>query len=307
MEKDVTVHIYVLNWNQPELTVDCVQSLLNQTASIDSRIFIIDNGSTDESVNIFFQQFPKINVIRNDTNLGFQGGMNSGIQHALEAGVEYLLLLNNDTIAHPNMLQSLIDNFPEDADLVSPGIYFYENRELLCSLGGNFNPIFLEVLGKPTTYYNPPKIVQRYEFLPSHAWLIKTEVFNSVGLLDEIFFPIYYDDLDFCLRLKRLGHHAYLIPQAKIYHRASMSVGGRNSPKERYLMARNSGYYFRKNMKFWQTPLIFCFRIGSGINWTFRLLLQKNYESIKSYWKGFNEGWFNKLPKKKEKGENFNP
>jgi len=301
MNKDVVLNIYILNWNQPELTLGCVHSLLNQSGSLDYRIFIIDNGSTDDSVKIFNQNFPNIDVLRNESNLGFQGGMNRGIQHAQAAGVEYTLLLNNDTIAHPAMLQTLLENFPKDAALVSPGIYFYENRELLCSLGGDFHPILLEVLGKPDAFYYPPKEIQRYEFLPSHAWLIKTEVFDTVGLLDEIFFPIYYDDLDYCLRLKHLGYSAYLIPQAKIYHRVSMSVGGRNTPKERYLMARNSGYYFRKNMKLWQAPFIFCFRIGSGIYWTFRLMIKKNRESIKSYWKGFKDGWFRKLPEKNKK------
>lgn len=290
------LHIYVLNWNQADITVGCVRSLVNLSSPIPFSIFIIDNGSIDNSVEIFNQTFPDIEVLRTDANLGYQGGMNVGIQHGLKSKVDYLLLLNNDTIADPAMLTELFRLFPEDADLVSPGIYFTDKKNKLCSLGGNFNPIFLEVMGSPSAEYEPPSNIVKYEFLPSHAWLVKSSVFEKIGLFDRDFFPIYYDDLDFCLRMNREGYKLYLIPQAKIYHLGSMSVGGKNSPKERYLMARNSGYYFRKNMKFWQAPPIFIFRLGSGIIWTLRLLFQNNLEAIGMYWKGFIDGWFRPLP-----------
>lgn len=292
------LNIYILNWNQADITVDCVKSIINQSSPLEKEIYIIDNGSQDDSIEIFKKTFPNLRIIENESNLGFQGGMNQGIKHALENSADYVLLLNNDTVADENMLEMLFLHLPCDAALVSPGIYYYDNRDILCSLGGNFHPLFLEVMGRPNSNYSPPDKVKNFDFLPSHAWLIKTEIFRTVGLLDEIFFPIYYDDLDFCLRMKRQGYKLYLIPQAKIYHRISLSVGGRNSPNERYLMARNSGYYFRKNMKIWQYPFVFCFRIGSSFLWTLRLLGKKNYESLKSYWQGIYEGWWKDMPNK---------
>lgn len=294
MENIEKLNIYVLNWNQADITIDCVESLLNQTAPISIEIFIIDNGSTDGSIETFQHKFPQIGILANEENLGFQGGMNTGIRHAQENSVSYVLLLNNDTVADPDMIANLFLYKPDDAALVSPAIFYHEDRVVLCSLGGKFNPVFLEIIGQNKRNLALPEDVKKYEFLPSHAWLIKTEVFETVGYLDEKFFPIYYDDLDYCLRLKRHNYSIYLIPQAQIYHRESMSVGGRNSPRERYLMARNSGYYFRKHMRVWQFPLIFIFRLGSGLLWTVKLLLQKNFEAIKGYWKGFIEGWFKK-------------
>ena len=296
MQKIKLLHIYVLNWNQAELTSDCVESLLTQSAPIKMKIFIIDNGSTDGSVERLQHKFPDIGILANETNLGFQGGMNAGIRHALDNSADYVLLLNNDTIAEPSMIIDLLTHMPNDAALVSPAIFYHEARDVLCSLGGNYSPVFLEIVGQKKRNLTLPVDVKKYEFLPSHAWLIKSEVFETVGLLDEIFFPIYYDDLDFCLRMKRNNYSLYLIPQARIYHRESMSVGGRNSPKERYLMARNSAYYFRKNMYFWQAPFIFLFRLISSILWTGRLLLKKNTSALGGYWKGFLEGWFKKMP-----------
>ncbi len=290
------LNIYVLNWNQADLTVDCVNSLLTQKASVETQIIIIDNGSTDGSIEIFKQKFPQLHVISNKANLGFQGGMNAGIKHAISNSADFVMLLNNDTIADPKMIENLFFYLPQDAALASPAIFYYDDHDVLCSLGGDFHPVLLSVLEIKKAALQLPGSVTRFEFLPSHAWLIKSEVFEQVGFLDEIFFPIYYDDLDFCLRLKKKDLPIYLIPQAIIFHRESMSVGGRNSPRERYLMARNSGYYFRKHMKLWQAPFIFIFRIGSGILWTVRLALKRNFPAIKSYWKGFYEGWFMKFP-----------
>jgi len=294
------LNIYVLNWNQAEITVDCITSLIGLNSPIDYKIFIIDNGSTDNSIKVFSQTFPDIKILRNETNLGYQGGMNTGIKHAINHSVEFLMLLNNDTVVDHQVLNIIFDSLPDDASLVSPGIYFCNNREKLCALGGNYHPLFLEILGKPNDVYDPPKEVINYEFIPSHAWVVRVNVFKSIGLLDQNFFPIYYDDLDFCLRMKKHGLKLYLIPQAKIYHFGSMSVGGVNSPKERYLMARNSGYYFRKHMKFWQAPFVFFFRLASGVIWTVRLLTQRRFDSLLGYWKGYYEGWFKKMPGDKQ-------
>lgn len=223
---DSKLNIYVLNWNQPDLTVDCVNSLLIQTAPVETQIIIIDNGSTDGSIEIFKQKFPQLHVISNKGNLGFQGGMNAGIKHAISNSADFVMLLNNDTIADPKMIENLFLNLPQDAALASPAIFYHDDHGVLCSLGGDFHPVLLSVLEIKKTTLQLPGSVTRFEFLPSHAWLIKSEVFEQVGLLDEIFFPIYYDDLDFCLRLKRKDLPIYLIPQAKIFHRESMSVGG---------------------------------------------------------------------------------
>ncbi|OPZ93128.1 MAG: N-acetylglucosaminyl-diphospho-decaprenol L-rhamnosyltransferase [Firmicutes bacterium ADurb.Bin419] len=220
--------------------------------------------------------------------------MNVGINYAINNGSKYVMLLNSDTIASPDMMETLLSLSPLDAAIVSPGIYYFKSQNQLCSTGGKISNILLDTLRKAKI--ENPLIPLKLEFLPSHAWLIRTEIFNKSGLFDESYFPLYYDDLDYCLRLKRLGFNLYLIPAAKIYHNVSVSVGGKNSPKERYLMARNSGYYFRKNMRSWQAPFIFSFRLISAMLWTFRLLKENNTESIQSYWKGFYQGWFGDLP-----------
>jgi GT2 family glycosyltransferase len=283
----------ILNWNSSEDTKNCINSLVPQLKN-NQKIVVVDNDSTDDSFSLLTKTFPWLHIIQNERNLGFQGGMNIGIQYAVENDYEFLMLLNSDTIAAPDMIEILVSTFPDDAAIVSPGIYYMAEQNRLCSTGGRINSIFLETIIKARI--KNPNIALKLEFLPSHAWLIRTSIFKIVGLLDESFFPLYYDDLDFCLRLKKRGYKLYLIPSAKIYHNVSISLGGKNSPKERYYMTRNSGFYFRKNMSIWQAPLIFTYRLGSLILWSTRLMQRKNSEALRSYWKGYKEGWFGKLP-----------
>lgn len=285
--------IIILNWNSAGDTANCIRSLQAQLQP-GHHLLVVDNGSTDDSIPTLKQQFPRLEILGNARNLGFQGGMNAGIRIATQRGFKKVLLLNSDTIASPTMLAALLASTPSGAAISSPGIYDARRRDRLCSTGGRIHPILLECLRqeKPGSDLAP----MRLEFLPSHAWLVDASVFSGTGLLDEMFFPIYYDDLDYCLRLKRRGFALYLLPAVKIYHNASVSVGGRNSPQERYLMARNSGYYFRKHMRCWQAPAIFLFRTGSALLWTLRLLSRGNGKAIRRYWQGFADGWFGRLP-----------
>jgi len=285
--------IVVLNWNSYEDTANCINSLLPQLRE-NQKIIVVDNGSTDNSVEKLSGLFTSIECVCNKINMGFQGGMNTGIRYALEYKADFVMLLNCDTFAMPNMIEILFRLMPKDAAIVSPGIYYMTNPDQLCSTGGWISPILLDTLHKAKI--KNPDVPLKMEFLPSHAWLIRTEILEKTGLLDESFFPLYYDDLDFCFRLKRFQYPLYLIPSAKILHNVSLSMGGENSPKERYLMARNSGYYFRKHMRLWQYPIIFPYRFVSAILWTFRLLSSKSIRAISTYWKGFFQGWFGKLP-----------
>lgn len=291
------LYIIILNWNQLNDTIECIDSITNQTYK-DLDIVVIDNGSTDNSAFEIRKRYPEIKVIENEKNLGFQGGMNVGIRYALSNNAELILLLNNDIIADPGMIRHLLENFPDDAGIVSPIMYYYSKPSEIWSSGGDINPILIESI---KSHKNKKKIdnstglIER-DFLPSCAWVVRKDVFEKIGYLDEVYFPIYYDDLDFCLRTRRAGYKLYINTSAKLWHKVSASSGGEYNPRERYLMARNSGYYFRKNMKFWQSPFILFHRCGSAILWTGRLLIKRDYIGLKNYWKGLLVGWFGPMP-----------
>ncbi|NMC14337.1 MAG: glycosyltransferase family 2 protein [Chloroflexi bacterium] len=290
------LYIVILNWNQLKDTTECIESIQKQTYK-DFHVVLVDNGSSDNSIPVIREKFPWIEIIENKKNLGFQGGMNIGIRYALSNKAEFILLLNNDIVADPEMIQHLLEDFPDEAGVVSPVMYYYSNPMKVWSFGGKINPWLLEILKFPREKIILANQLIERDFVPACAWLLKKTVVEKVGLFDESFFPAYYEDLDFCLRIRRGGFKIYINPKAKLWHKVSASSGGECNPFERYHMARNSGYYFRKNMKIWQAPIIILYRIGSALIGTIRLIYNHQIAILKVYWKGLIDGWFGQLPK----------
>ena len=288
----------VLNWNQVELTITCLESLYSQE-KINLQLVVVDNGSTDRSARILRERFSGINIIENAYNMGFAGGFNVGISYALKLGVENLFLVNNDTFADPLMLRILVENMQPGVGILSPAIYYASAPDKLWSVGGMINPLLLEIVDFHMHGLSIPAPVIERDFLPSCAWLVRREVFEKIGLLDERFFPIYYDDLDFCLRTRRAGFRILLVRDARLWHKVAQSSGGEHKPRERYLMARNGAYYFRKNMRWWQFPFIILYRMGSTLLWTLRLLIKPDIEALRAYLKGLLDGWLGAAPGEK--------
>ena len=281
------VHAVILNWNRVKDTMECLDSILAQK-KVTINITVVDNGSTDNSVEEILKGYPQIDVIPTGRNLGYPGGMNVGIQRALSCGASNILLLNNDIIADPLMVKVLLDNLSSQIMIAAPLIYFFDLPSKVWSAGGNINPVLLEMAPAPLAIPDKPMIKT---FFTGCALLIKRNVFDQNGVFDEEYFPGYYEDLDFCLRMKRAGIKMVLVPQAKLWHKVSQSSGGSNSPRVRYLMARNSARYFRKNMRWWQIPVIVGYRLLSAIKTSVVLLSKRDWEGMNAYWTGLSVGW----------------
>jgi GT2 family glycosyltransferase len=111
-----------------------------------------------------------------------------------------------------------------------------------------------------------------------------------VGLFDEGYYPAFYEDMDFCLRARNKGYRLVLAPQATMWHKVSSATGGTDSPRERYLMARNSVRFFRKHIRGWRWLIVAPYRFGSALKTVGRLLLHGNTESALSYIRGIMDG-----------------
>jgi len=119
--------------------------------------------------------------------------------------------------------------------------------------------------------------------------LIRRDLLERVGLFDERFF-MYYEDLDLCLRARRAGYRLLLVPSAKMWHKVAVSSGGRDSPGERYHMARSSVLFFRKHARSWQVPFIAPYRTASAVKTVTRLLLRRRPDSARAYLRGLRDG-----------------
>lgn len=118
--------VVTLNWNRKEDTIECLKSLLELDYA-NYEIVVVDNGSMDGSAQAIRQSFPNITVIENKENLGYSLGMNTGIKYALEQGVKYVLIMNNDTVIDKGALTELVKVAESDPTIgfVTGKAYFY--------------------------------------------------------------------------------------------------------------------------------------------------------------------------------------
>jgi GT2 family glycosyltransferase len=214
------VIIVVLNWNSGNDTVACLESL----CSLDYpnyEIVVIDNGSTDNSLKLIQHHDPFINYIETGKNLGFTGGNNIGLQYALDQGAEWIMILNNDTIVGPDLLSRLIGvgSVVPEVGILGPMVYHYDDKLTIQSAGGYLDthwfPIHLGQNEYDIGQYQNPRPV---DWISGCAILVRREVFEQIGLLDERFF-MYSEEVDFCLRARKIGWEIIHVPSAKVWHK----------------------------------------------------------------------------------------
>lgn len=282
------VYAVTLNWNRPHDTIECLESLSQQSYP-HLKLLVVDNGSTDDSVQLIRGAFPGVEVVENGRNLGFAAGMNAGIRAALARGADYVLGINNDTLLAADMLERLMTQCSVGVGLLAPIIYYADAPDIIWSVGGHFNQWTLEAPEKWRGQHDPGNLPACLEidFVPGCAMLWPRTVLETVGLFDETFF-MYYEDIDLCQRIRRAGFHIQTVPSAKLWHKVSLSSGGTDSPNERYWMARSSLVYFRKHARWWQRPFIIFWRAGSAVRTSWRLRHRR--DSLQAYWRGLWHG-----------------
>lgn len=225
------VYIIIINYNNYEDTIECIESL-EKISYENFKILIVDNNSSNDSVNKIKDLFNKYETIQLKNNLGFAGGNNVGIKKAIEYDADFILLLNNDTIVEANFLNEMINSFYNNAKnvgIVGPKIYSYYDKQI-SEAEGNIN--FFKFTTNNNSYNkndNKCQPEQEVNFISGCCMLIKKEVFDKVGLLPEEYF-MYYEDTDFCTKALEREFKILYNPEAVIYHKESSSTGGKDSP-----------------------------------------------------------------------------
>lgn len=214
-----SVLIVVLNWNGIDDTEKCIESLLSQTYG-NFQILIIDNGSKDDSVGrlqkIASDHAEKIQIVINSQNLGFAGGVNTGIRYALENNFDAVALFNNDAVADKNWLKNLEKNLTTDTSIVT-GFLLHADGKTIDSTGDFYSswgigfPRF-----RDTQAANAPESGEVFGASGGSS-LYKTRLFKQIGLFDENFFA-YYEDADISFRTQLVGQKVYYAKDAIAYH-----------------------------------------------------------------------------------------
>jgi GT2 family glycosyltransferase len=205
------VSIVILNWNGLEDTIECLESLKKVTYP-SYEVILVDNGSQGDDVEVLRERYGDyIHIVQNEKNYGFAKGNNVGIRYALGKGTDYVLVLNNDTVVAPTFLDELVSCCRKEQKIgaVGPKLYYYDN------------PARVQL---PELYEKVGDTPADIETLSGTAFLVGREVWEQVGLLDEVFYPAYCEDRDFFERLKERGYRIVCAPASKVYHKMSATA-----------------------------------------------------------------------------------
>jgi GT2 family glycosyltransferase len=242
------ISIITVNYNQHAVTEDLLLSILARNSYPNIEIIVVDNGSRHDPVPDWWQKFPNISFLRSPKNLGFAGGNNLGIAAAKG---DYLFFVNNDTIFNDGLvsvLASTLDEHPTTG-MVSPKILYYDQQDLLQYAGFtamNYRTAQNRCVGyreKDEGQYD--HLTGPTAYVHGAAMMVRREAIEKAGMMAENYF-LYYEELDWCERIKKAGYEIRVNMNAFIYHRESISVGRQSTLKE-YYMNRNRILFIRKN------------------------------------------------------------
>jgi GT2 family glycosyltransferase len=275
MKTNPLVYIIVLNWNNPKDTVECIESL-KRLKYPNFRILLVDNGSTDESIDIFSKKFADIEIIKNKANFGYVIANNIGIGYALNHGADYVMILNNDIIVEQDMLVNLLVVYGTEKAILSPKVYYYDRPKVINSMGTSINWFRLRPnLGHCGTE-DTGQFSGTYEakVLVGCAILISSEILEQVGYFDEPFYMI-HEDADICLRNFNKGNKNLTVSDAVVYHKASATLG-KNPAITSYYNIRNFLYLAKKHASFLEKQKVHCGLCVLILKNCLRFMFQKN-------------------------------
>ncbi|MDO8529431.1 MAG: glycosyltransferase family 2 protein [bacterium] len=256
------IFIIVLNYNGKDTIKSCLDSVFCSNYP-NFEVVVVDNNSTDGSLELVKNLFSKFHFIKNEKNLGFAAGNNVGIRFALEKLTDYVFLLNNDAVLEKDTLSKLIEQSrKETAAITSPVIYNKEGK--IWFAGGKIKWFSMKAVHSSER----PKEKSAYqtEYISGCAMLIKKEVFKKIGLLDEDFF-LYYEDADFCVRAGKNGFKCAVILTAKITH---FEKSESDLSNKIYWLVISGLIFFDKNtpraIRFWTSPYLYLRKIKNLID-----------------------------------------
>ena len=254
-----------------------------------------DFENSQESLKIENSTPLQLTIIKNKKNSGFPGGNNVGMKYALKFfNTDYILLLNNDTVVEENFLGELIEKGEsrEDIGILGPKIYFYDEPNTIWSAGCRISWKLSRGIQIGTNeidkgQYDTEKEV---EYVSGSAFLIKKEVIEKIGLMDETYF-LYFEESDWTLKANQEGYNSLYVPSGSVWHKVSRSGGGISNPIGLYYITRNRWIFMEKWARKNDYYFFIIYQIGGALVLPIGLsIYNKNLKLFTSYYKGLKAG-----------------
>ena len=236
--------VVIPNWNGERFLATCFEALRRQDMQ-DFETILVDNGSTDGSLDLIAERYPEVKIIRMGRNTGFACAVNEGIRLA---SAPLIALLNNDTEADKSWLsamESAVNSNP-DADFFASKMLDYKNRKIIDSCGNA-----MSWSGRPYKLGGgeqdgPPWNQDRFVFgACAGAAVYRKELFEKIGMFDELYVT-YLEDVDIDFRAQLAGLRCYFVPRAIVYHKGS-GTSGKGSEFSFRMMIKNHFHLVGKN------------------------------------------------------------
>lgn len=256
------VAVVIPNWNGADYIRECLNSLQNQT--LKPHICVVDNGSTDTSVEIIEKEFPGVQLLTFKDNAGFAGGVNRGIKPLLKKDFEFIALFNNDAVADKHWLKNLIAAADTNKKRgIVTGKFMRMDRTHIDSTGDQYSTRGMPFpRGRNQTDRGQFDTAEEVFSGTGGASLYRVKMLQEIGLFDEDFFA-YFEDVDMSFRAQLAGWKVWYEPKAVAYHHVS-GTSSKLGDFTRLHAIKNFILLYNKNMPgvlFWKYKPLFTFQL----------------------------------------------
>jgi len=260
------VAVVILNYNGKLLAERSLNSVMRSSYA-NKDVILVDNGSSDGSVEYLRARFPGVRILEVRPNRGVVGGRNCGFREAIARGCHYVLSLDNDVRIEPELVGELVAVAEADRSIgiVGPKTYADDGSQRIQCAGGQirYTQNVSSERGSGETDRGQYDRIEDVDYFPGCGFMARREVLEKLGFLDEGFSELAHEDTDFCMRAVRRGYRIVYVPRAVMWHRGSATHGG-YSAHRKYWEGVNSVYFVRRHGRL-SDRFKYAFFAGTGL------------------------------------------